>query len=127
MKKLWQIVGWGLVIWSVSLFWPALSVVITPAVMMGGLVGVGGILLVYLLVQQFEQPLYQLHANSLKRVGGAPPTRPVRVIFPRKRAKRATRPVPVRLPPALHSGATLPMPVIPIRKPRSRPTSPGYN
>lgn len=55
MKGL-KIVGLGVVIWGLSLLWPEVNLVLTPPVMIGAVLGLGGAaLLARVLVQHFDQ------------------------------------------------------------------------
>lgn len=55
MKGL-KIIGLGVVIWGLSLLWPEVNPVLTPPVMIGGMLGLGvAALLAYVLVKRLDQ------------------------------------------------------------------------
>lgn len=126
MKRFLKIVGLGLIIWSFSLVWPLVNVVLTPRVadaIVVGLVVAGS---AYFLGQHFTQPLTK-HQESDK-ADLAPDSRSTRpsmpVIYPFKRTSRPTRPIPELVRPDFHSRTTQPVPVIHGRMHHSRITRP---
>ena len=126
MKRFLKIVGLGLIIWSFSLVWPLVNVVLTPRVTDAIVVGLVVAVSAYLLGQHFTQPLTKHQESSeADPARDSQPIRPsVPVIYPFKRTSRPTRPIPELLGPAFHSRRTHPMPVVTARNSASRPTNP---
>lgn len=111
MKKLWQIIGLGIVMWGVNLVWPIANVALTPRVVDAIVVGLVVAVSAYFLGRQ---PFAENQAGG--EIGSTPasrhPTRPSAPIsFPFSRMPRSTRPLPDLVAPDLHSRITQPVPI----------------
>jgi hypothetical protein len=126
MKRFLIIVGLGLIIWSFSLVWPLVNVVLTPRVTDAIVVGLVVALSAYFLGQHFTQPLIEHRkSNEANLTPNSQPARPaVPVIYPFNRTSRPTRPIPELVGPNFHSRTTRPVPVIQGRMHHSRITRP---
>lgn len=107
MKRLLIITGWGLVLWGLSLFWPALSLFLTPATTFWIIGGLGLIIMAYLTGQYVGQTNRRGEADLQTGIH-----------------TRRTRPTPVAYLRGHFSRQTAPMPVVVRQNPASRPTQP---
>ncbi|HXV41804.1 MAG TPA: hypothetical protein VEC96_01970 [Anaerolineae bacterium] len=105
MKRFLKIISLGLVIWSFSLLWPAINLVLSSWMVLILLTGLSTITLAYFLGLYFG------------RNYGDYPT-------PRISHSGPTRPTPVGHIRGHFSRQTSPMPVMASRNPASRPTRP---
>jgi hypothetical protein len=69
--KVIRILGLGFVVWGLGLLWPEVNQVLTPWAMMGATLGLGGLLLAYILVQRLD---HHRHDNG---AGQDHPSRPM--------------------------------------------------
>ena len=51
--KLWKCIAFGLLLWSVTLIWPDINLILTEQVMLKLLLGIGLVTLVYVIEQTF--------------------------------------------------------------------------
>jgi len=126
MTRFLKIVGLGLIIWSFSLVWPLVNVVLTPRMTDAIVVGLVVALSAYFLGQHFTQPFTAREKSDEADLAPvSQPTRPsVPVIYPFKRTSRPTRPIPGLVGPNFHSRTTRPVPVTQGRMHHSRITRP---
>ncbi len=111
MKKLWQIIGLGVIIWALSLVWPIAIAALTPRVAVAIIVGLVVAVSAYFLGRQ---PLTDNRQGG-EKVPSTPahPTRPsAPVVFPFSHTPRSTRPIPSLIAPDFHSRVTQPVPVV---------------
>jgi hypothetical protein len=113
MKRFWQIISLGLLIWGLSLVWPMVNAVFTPRVADAIVVGLVVAFSAYFLGRHFTPPFNErLEGDEV--MDSAPVSRPLTrpsasIVFPFSRTPRSTRPI---VTPDLHSRATLPLPVV---------------
>lgn len=116
MKRFWQIISLGLLIWGLSLVWPMVNAAFTPRVADAIVVGLVVALSAYFLGRHFTPPFSKrLEGDEVMDYAplSRPPTRPsASIVFPFSRTPRSTRPIPNLVTPDLHSRATLPLPVV---------------
>ena len=123
MKKLLKVVGWGLVIWGLSLAWPSFAT-LTPRVADALAVGMVVALSAYFLGNQFTK-LQTEHQEGKAATGQfVEPRYPTRPSTRASRASRVTRPIPQLAQPGSLWRATRPVWVTPGRIHNSRITRP---
>jgi len=126
VKKFLKIVGLGLILWSFSMVWPFVNIVLTPRVTDAIVVGLVVALSAYFLGQHFTQPFTERQKSDEADLAPVPqlirPSAPV--IYPFKRTPRPTRPIPELVRPGFHSRTTQSGAVIQGRMHHSRITRP---
>jgi hypothetical protein len=105
MKQFLKIVAWGLVIWGLSLAWPAVSELLTSRVADALVVGLVVAAAVFYLGRNFNRAVVEEQRERDQADRQNAVTRPTRP------SSRVTRPIPELAKPGLHSLATRPVPV----------------
>jgi hypothetical protein len=79
IMKMLKWVGLGLVIWSLSLLWPEINLILTPPVMIGLVLALAALILAYGLGYYHSQIDHHLQhcQNQDKQKQSSRPTRPV--------------------------------------------------
>lgn len=110
MKRLLIIIGWGLALWGLSLFWPTNSLFLTPATTFWIIGGLGLLIMAYLTGQYAGQTNRRaddtFHAGIHTRQ-----TRPTPVVYLRGHFSRQTAPMPVMARQTAASRPTQPFPL----------------
>ncbi|NJN98519.1 MAG: hypothetical protein HC875_32735 [Anaerolineales bacterium] len=110
MKRLLIITGWGLVIWGLSLFWPASDLILTPATTIWAIVGLGLMIIAYLTGQYVGRSNRRRDIDP-RRTGHTHQTRPTSVAYLRGHFSRQTAPMPVVARQSSASRPTQPFPL----------------
>ena len=106
MKRFLKIISLGLVIWSVSLLWPAINLVLSSWMVLMLMAGLSAITLAYFLGLYFGRNYGDHPTSSISHSG---PTRPT--ILTRGHFSRQTNPMPVMASRNPASRPTRPMPI----------------